>query len=204
VYFHPVAGSGWPSVPPNFLAFRWGNAVRQVNRVTEYEIVARLADRFPSVENDESASSRPPEGAHLVYQLGPDIPLPNGAIPSGPPGVNLRAQRFWVLLDQLLTQPTVVDAREASRALGAVSVLPRAHRRRASAAEGADRGAAAKVAARGRPRSPDHAPIDRSVTVLTETVGRRDNRRIHGRSAGTAATAAIAAAPMRPVGRHCR
>ena len=88
--------------------------------MVDYEIVGRLADRFPSVENDESASSRPPWGAHVVYRLGPDIPLPGGAIPSGPAGVNLRAQRFWVLLDELLTQPTVVDAREASRALGAV------------------------------------------------------------------------------------
>ena len=120
VYFHPVAGNGWPSVPPNFLAFRWDNAVRQVNRVTDYEIVARLSDRFPAVEHDESASSRPPWGAHVVYRLGPDIPLPDGAIPSGPAGVNLRAQRFWVLLDQLLTQPTVVDAREATKALGAI------------------------------------------------------------------------------------
>ena len=119
VYFHPVAGNGWPTVPPNFLAFRWDNAVRQVNRVVDYEIVARLANRFPAVEDDESAGSRPPWGAHVVYRLGPDIPLPNGAVPSGPNGQNLRAQRFWVLLDQLLIQPTVIDAREATRALGA-------------------------------------------------------------------------------------
>ena len=33
--------------------------------------------------------------------------------------VNLRAQRFWVLLDQLLTQPTVIDARDATKNLGA-------------------------------------------------------------------------------------
>lgn len=119
VYFHPVAGNGWPTVPPNFLAFRWDNAVRQVNRVVDYEIVAHLSDRFPPVEDDESASSRPPWGAHVVYRLGPDITLPNGAIPSGPAGLNLRAQRFWVLLDQLLTQPTVVEARDATKALGA-------------------------------------------------------------------------------------
>lgn len=52
-----------------------------------------------------------------MYRLGPDIPLPGGAIPSGK--LNLRNQRFWVLLDQLLTQPTVTDAREATRELGA-------------------------------------------------------------------------------------
>ncbi|MDP3890500.1 hypothetical protein [Nocardioides sp.] len=117
VYFHPVTGGGWPTVPPNFLAFRWDNAVRQVNRVVDYEIVAHLSERFPSVADDHSAGSRPPGDAHVVYRLGPDIPLPDGGIPSGKQ--NLRAQRFWVLLDQLLTQPTVIEAREATKELGA-------------------------------------------------------------------------------------
>lgn len=118
VYFHPVAGNGWPAVPPNFLAFRWDNAVRQVNRVIDYEIVPHLYDWFPAVRNEEEGA-REPWGAHVVYRLGPDIPLPNGAVPSGPGKTNLRAQGFWVLLDQLLTQPTVVDAREATWELGA-------------------------------------------------------------------------------------
>lgn len=91
--------------------------MRQVSRVVDYEIVGRLSDRFPAVEHDESASSRPPWGAHVVYRLGPDIPLPNGAIRSGPTGLNLRTQRFWVLLDQLLTQQSVVKAREAVKAV---------------------------------------------------------------------------------------
>jgi hypothetical protein len=117
VYFHPVAGGGWPTIPPNFLAFRWDGAVRQVNRVIDYEIVAHLSERFPAVADDHSVGSRPPGDAHIVYRLGPDIPLPDGAIPSGKR--NLRAQRFWVLLDQLLTHPTVIDAREPTKALGA-------------------------------------------------------------------------------------
>lgn len=119
VYFHPLTGGGWPTVPPNFLAFRWKGAVRQVNRVLEHEIVTRLSDRYPTVADDDSVTSRPPEEPHVLYHLGPDIPLPNGAIPSGPPGLNLRAQRFWVLLDQLLTAPTLVEARDATKALGA-------------------------------------------------------------------------------------
>jgi len=117
VYFHPVVGGGWPTVPPNFLAFRWKNAVRQVNRVLDYEIVAHLSERFPAVVDDHTGGSRPPGDAHIVYRLGPDIPLPGGAVPSGP--LNLRNQRFWVLLDQLLTQPTVIDARDATKKLGA-------------------------------------------------------------------------------------
>jgi len=101
-------------VPPNFLAFRWDSAVRQLNRVVDYEIVGHLEERFPSVTPDESG------GPHVVYRLGPDIPLPGGAVPSGR---NLRNSRFWMLLDQLLTQPTLVDAHAASehlRALGGV------------------------------------------------------------------------------------
>ena len=114
VYFHPVASGGWPTIPPNFLAFRWDKAVRQVNRVVDAEIVAHLSERFPAVINDHTVGSRPSGDAHSVYRLGPDIPLPGAAIPSG--AVNLR---FWVLLDQLLTQPTVIDAREATKKLGA-------------------------------------------------------------------------------------
>lgn len=36
-----------------------------------------------------------------------------------PSGRNLRNTRFWMLLDQLLTQPTVVAAHVASEALRA-------------------------------------------------------------------------------------
>lgn len=110
VYFHPFASGGWPPVPPNFLAFRWDNALRQLNRVIEYEVVAHLDERFPAVTREESGEP------HVVYRLGPDIPLPGGAVPSGR---NLRNTRFWVLMDQLLTQPTVVEAHAASEALRA-------------------------------------------------------------------------------------
>ena len=37
-----------------------------------------------------------------------------GSVPSGR---NLRNTRFWVLLDQLLTQPSVVEAKAASDVL---------------------------------------------------------------------------------------
>jgi hypothetical protein len=110
VHFHPFTSGGWPSVPPNFLAFRWNNAVRQLNRVIDYEVVGHLDERFTSVTREESG------GPHVAYRLGPDIPLPGDAVPSGR---NLRNTRFWLLLDQLLTQPTVVEAHAASEALRA-------------------------------------------------------------------------------------
>ncbi len=77
VYFHSFASGGWPPVPPNFLAFRWDNAVRQLNRVVDYEVVGNLREQFPSVTPEESG------GPHVVYQLGPNIPLPSSGVPSG-------------------------------------------------------------------------------------------------------------------------
>lgn len=110
VYFHPFASGGWPAVPPNFLAFRWDNALRQLNRVVDYEIVGHLSERFPAVTGEET------DEPYVVYRLGPDIPLPGGSVPSGR---NLRNTRFWILLDQLLTQPSVVEAHAASEELRA-------------------------------------------------------------------------------------
>ncbi|MGJ0223749.1 hypothetical protein ACQUZK_10140, partial [Streptococcus pyogenes] len=71
VYFHPFGGNNtWPKVAPNFLCFRWGGKVRQVNRVTSFEVVPDLSTRWSAVP-----SSQPPE-PHIVYELGPDIPVP--------------------------------------------------------------------------------------------------------------------------------
>lgn len=109
VYFHPFAKRGWPHVPPNFFAFRWQNALRQLNRVVDFEVVAHVSERYPAVSLEESGS-----GPSAVYKLGPDIPLPNGAVPSGR---NLQNSRLWILLDQLLTQPSVIEAKAATDAL---------------------------------------------------------------------------------------
>ena len=72
--------------------------------------VGHLDEKFAPVTREESG------GPHVVYRLDPDIPLPGDAVPSGR---NLRNTRFWLLLDQLLTQPTVVEAHAASEALRA-------------------------------------------------------------------------------------
>jgi hypothetical protein len=108
VYFHPFGGNNtWPKVAPNFLCFRWGGRVRQVNRVRRFEVVPRLADRWPSVTPAEE------EGPHIVYDLGPDIPIPaistKGTYASG---------RVWCLLDQLLVSPTLAAAVRSSKDLG--------------------------------------------------------------------------------------
>ncbi len=107
-YFHPYgARNSWPTEPPNFMAFRWAGAVRRIHRVIEHEVVPRLSERWPDI-NDEQANQ-----PHAVYRLGPRLPpsepLENGAIyPSA---------RVWALLDQLQTAPTLADAVAASKAL---------------------------------------------------------------------------------------
>lgn len=108
VYFHPFGGNNtWPKIAPNFLCFRWGGQVRQVNRVRNFELVPQLSDRWPAVAPEES------DEPHIVYDLGPDIPIPKistkGTYATG---------RVWCLLDQLLVQPTLADAVRASKELG--------------------------------------------------------------------------------------
>lgn len=107
VYFHPYGISGWPREAPNFMAFRWENQVRQINRVTSSEVIPDLQTRWPDIPvNPETA--RP----HAVYTLGPA--LPGTPIPTG---ANYQATRMTVLLDQLLTAGSLRDALAGSKAL---------------------------------------------------------------------------------------
>jgi hypothetical protein len=99
-YFHPY-GKNWPRTPPNFLAFRWNGQVQQIHRVTHAEVIPNLQARWPDVPEIIGDTTRP----HAVYYLGPQLPgtpIPNGA--------HYRAQRRWVILDHLLTSPTLKDA----------------------------------------------------------------------------------------------
>lgn len=107
IYFHPF-GKRWPKEPPIFLGFRWGAQLRQVNRIESSEVVATLPERFPEIPAIDN-TMRP----HVVHQLSPPLSLP--ALPNGPIGRNDR--HVWVLLDQLLAQPTLVDAERESKRL---------------------------------------------------------------------------------------
>lgn len=78
VYFHPFGGNNtWPKRAPNLLSFRWGGRVRQVNRVANFEVVPTLADRWPAAAAEAS------DGPHIVYELGPDIPIPDISTKAG-------------------------------------------------------------------------------------------------------------------------
>jgi hypothetical protein len=108
-YFHPFGwGSGWPTDPPNFLAFRWGNKVQQVRRVVASEVVPRLQDRWPDIP-EKLGTTQP----HVIYQLGTLLPMREPL----PTGFNYRAARVWVLLDQLLTCENLKEAIAASKVL---------------------------------------------------------------------------------------
>ncbi|WP_446666622.1 hypothetical protein [Flexivirga sp. B27] len=107
VYFHPYGGSnGWPKRPPNFLCFRWGGQVRQVNRVTSFEVVPQLGHRWPEISDEMSG------GAHIIYELGPDIPIPQIRTTK-----TYASGRIWTLLDQLLVHDTLNSAVAASKAI---------------------------------------------------------------------------------------
>ncbi len=110
-YFHPYGTGGWPTEPPNFLAFRWNGAVRRIHRVEDYDVVPTLLDRYPELPEEE-LRMRP----HAVYKLSarrlpPLEPIPNGA--------TYRAARLWVLLDQLQTADSLAEAIERTRHLTA-------------------------------------------------------------------------------------
>lgn len=110
VYFHPYGISGWPTIPPNFMAFRWDGAVRRIHRVIHHDVLPTLAERWPYMASNPAAM-RP----HAVYDLGPQLP-PKEPILNG---ANYRASRLWVLLDQLQTADTLSDAIAGTRALEA-------------------------------------------------------------------------------------
>jgi hypothetical protein len=106
-YFHPYGvGRGWPKVPPNYIAFRWGAHVRQIHHIDRYTVVDDLHDEFPEIP-----AGLTPHPC-VVYDLGspivPPAPVPNGA--------NYRAARMWVALDLLLTSATLKDAIAATKA----------------------------------------------------------------------------------------
>jgi hypothetical protein len=106
VYFHPSLGQGWPKRPPVLMGFRWRGRVHHVNRIVASNIYENLNDRFPEIDRSEDP------GAHVVYDLGPDLTIPD--LPTRGTYANARV---WALLDQMLSQPTLRDAVVTSKVL---------------------------------------------------------------------------------------
>lgn len=93
-YFHPVGGgdrSGWPTIPPAYIGFRYLAEFRSVHFIEE----VLITDHIQEVDPRWPETNAP----NFVYTLGPPMkpakPMPLGAIhPS---------MRNWIALDLLLS-----------------------------------------------------------------------------------------------------
>lgn len=93
-YFHPV-GDGWPSQPPNYVAFRYRGRVQSVHRVESYEIYPDVSKKNPlwvSTETD-----------HFVYRLGPAMRPAVELRAATPDDTVKRSARVWCAIDTLLS-----------------------------------------------------------------------------------------------------
>jgi len=103
-YFHPIR-KGYPSTPPNYIAFRYYGGLRSIHHVSSYITVSHLNDAFPKLLDDTTADP------HFIYTLGDPI-IPTKLIKTG--GL-FGSGRHWAAIDLLLTSETVRDAVEASK-----------------------------------------------------------------------------------------
>lgn len=113
-YFHPVGGSGWPKLPPNYIGFRYDGRLQSIHHVDSYIVVPdkeAMASNF--IEMPSATWEIEPSFAtsHFLYSLGPAI-VPAHAVMTGniyPSG------RVWVALDLLLTSQTIYEARNLTQ-----------------------------------------------------------------------------------------
>jgi hypothetical protein len=106
-YFHPVGGSkgGWPSEPPNYIAFRYNGKLQSIHHIDEYEVFTDPTIHFSSI----------PKGnwePHYLYHLGPAM-RPSNEVKTGKK--IFRNMRVWAALDLLLTSKTIQDARDETQ-----------------------------------------------------------------------------------------
>lgn len=106
-YFHPVGGDrgGWPTEPPNYIAFRYDGALQSIHHIDDYEVITDFGPHFPSQPSEEV-------GPHFLYHLGPPIRPPKHT----PTGARWRNNRIWCFIDTLLSEDTVYDAKKATDA----------------------------------------------------------------------------------------
>ena len=104
-YFHPVGGGrgGWPTEPPNYIAFRHGGALQSIHHIEDYEVITDYGPFFPNQPSEEIES-------HFLYHLGPPI-RPTKRTPTG---AAWRANRVWCFIDTLLTTDTIFEAKAAT------------------------------------------------------------------------------------------
>ncbi len=110
-YFHPF-GPGWPKEPPNYIGFRYDGKLQSVHHVDDYKVMAdvtNISDDLPEIDGAKWRALD--KAAHFLYTLGPAI-IPHREVMTGsiwPSG------RVWVMLDLLLTCPTISEARDLTQ-----------------------------------------------------------------------------------------
>ncbi len=102
-YFHPVGGSGWPTDPPNYIAFRYYGELQSIHFVKGYEILSNLHTRIKEIPSEDW-------GPYFLYSLGPAF-KPERRLPTGR---IFRNGRVWCMLDTLFTARTISEARDIS------------------------------------------------------------------------------------------
>jgi len=108
-YFHPFGGNGWPTEPPNYLAFRYKGKLQSIHHVESYEVTDDLSKQIPEINKKKLLARE--SGNFLVYKLGPAI-TPMHEVKTG----NLYANgRYRVALDLLLTCKTISEARDRTK-----------------------------------------------------------------------------------------
>lgn len=103
-YFHPVGGKGWPSHPPNYIAFRYHGKLQSIHHIEKYEVFTDPNVHFKEIPSGDW-------GAHFLYYLSEPM-YPSKIIKTG----NLyRNGRVWAMLDLLLVSKTIAEARDKTK-----------------------------------------------------------------------------------------
>jgi len=104
-YWHPIGGNGWPTEPPNYLAFRHGGKLQSIHHVDSYEVFTnphKILKEMPNIDWGE-----PCFAYHLSKGFKPENEVRTG---------NIYANgRVWVMLDTLFICKTIAQARDLSK-----------------------------------------------------------------------------------------
>ena len=105
-YFHPLGGKGgWPTDPPNYIAFRYNGQLQSIHHVDDYVVSKNLHNEIPEMPDVQETMN------FYVYSLGPAI-VPGKTVKTG----NIyRNGRVWAMLDTLLTCDTISEARDLTQ-----------------------------------------------------------------------------------------
>jgi len=104
LYFHILGKNGWPSEPPNYIAFRYNGELQSIHHIESYEVFTNPHKVVKEIPNGDW-------GSFYLYHLGPRV-IPNRKIKTGKIYAN---GRVWCMLDTLFTNKTIAAARDESK-----------------------------------------------------------------------------------------